>query len=488
MHNPQNMIDEISSAATTQNMIDEISSAATTTTVRHHQQDVSLYDDEGRPKQTGTMWMTSSYIITAVIGSGTLSLAWSIAQLGWSGGLVVMIFGLLTLYTSHFLADCYRGGDPITGKRSYTYMEAVDNILGGKNSIFCGIIQYANLYGTSIGYTIAAAISMMAITKTNCIHSSHGKKTCHISGNRYIIWFGAIQLVFSQIPNFHKMRWLSILASVMSFTYSLIGLALEIAQVSENRAFKGTIAGAEAETHAKKVWAIFQALGNIAFAYSFSDILIEIQDTIKSPLKVRAMKRAINLSIATTTTFYVLCGCIGYGAFGNSTPGNLLTAFDKPFWLVDIANLTLLIQLAGAYQVYSQPLFAFIEERATKKWEILGKEHKVQIPFLSSYNLNIFRLVWRSLYVVVSTLIAMLIPFFNDILGVIGALGFWPLSIYFPVEMHIKQKKIPKWSGSWILLQSLSMFCLLVTLAALIGSIVGVLLDLKTYKPFSASL
>ncbi|KAL4295033.1 hypothetical protein AHAS_Ahas18G0287600 [Arachis hypogaea] len=231
MHNTQNMIDEISSAATTQNMIDEISSAATTTTVSHHQ-DVSLYDEEGSPKRTGTMWMTSSYIITAVIGSGTLSLAWSIAQLGWSGGLVVMIFGFLTLYTSHFLANCYRAGDPITGKRSYTYMEAVDNILGGKNSIFCGIIQYANLYGTSIGYTIAAAISMMTITKTNCIHSSRENKTCHVSGNRYIIWFGAIQLVFSQIPNFHKMRWLSILASVMSFTYSLIGLALGIAQVS----------------------------------------------------------------------------------------------------------------------------------------------------------------------------------------------------------------------------------------------------------------
>ncbi|XLT07145.1 hypothetical protein HN51_045894 [Arachis hypogaea] len=96
--------------------------------------------------------------------------------------------------------------------------------------------------------------------------------------------------------------------------------------------------------------------------------------------------------------------------------------------------------------------------------------------------------IWRSLYVVVSTLIAMLIPFFNDILGVIGALGFWPLTVYFPVEMHIKQKKIPKWSGSWILLQSLSMFCLMVTLAALVGSIVGVLLDLKTYKPFSANL
>ncbi|KAL4294934.1 hypothetical protein AHAS_Ahas18G0277700 [Arachis hypogaea] len=502
MHNTQDIIEEISSAATTQDRIEEIeeiSSAATTqdrieeieeieiSSVSHHE-DASLYDDDGRQKRTGTMWTTSSYIITAVIGSGTLSLAWSIAQLGWSGGLIVMIFGLLTLYTSHFLANCYRAGDPITGKRNYTYMEAVENILGGKNSIFCGIIQYANLYGTSIGYTIAAAMSMMAIKKTNCIYFSHGTKTCHVSGNHYIIWFGTIQLGFSQISNIHKMKWLSNLSTIMSFTYSLIALALGIAQISENRAFKGTIAGAEAETHAKKVWAIFQALGNIAFAYSFSDILIEIQDTIKSPLEVTTMKRATNLSITTSTIFYVVCGCIGYGAFGNSAPGNLLTAFHKPVWLVDLANLTLVIQLVGAYQIYSQPLFAFVEERITKKWEIIGKEYKVQISFLPSYNLNIFRIVWRSLYVVVSTLIAMLIPFFNDMLGVIGALGFWPLSIYFPVEMYIKQKRISKWSRSWILLQSLSIFCLLITLAALVGSIVGVLFDIKTYKPFSASL
>ncbi|KAL1301165.1 hypothetical protein AAHE18_18G232900 [Arachis hypogaea] len=213
-------------------MIDENASAAATTTVSHHH-DASLYDDDGRPKRRGTVWTTSSHIITAVIGSGVLSLAWSIAQLGWIAGPIVMIFfSLVTLYTSYFLADSYRVGDPVTGKRSYTYMEAIGNILGGKNFIFCGIMQYTNLYGTAIGYTIGAAMSMMAIAKTDCIHSSHGKNSCHVSGNWYIIWFGIIQLVFSQIPNFHKMGLLSILASVMSFTYSLISLALGIAHVS----------------------------------------------------------------------------------------------------------------------------------------------------------------------------------------------------------------------------------------------------------------
>ncbi|XLU69074.1 hypothetical protein S245_028127 [Arachis hypogaea] len=448
-----------------------------------------LCDDDGRPQRTGTVWTTSSHIITAVIGSGVLSLAWSIAQLGWIGGPIVMIFfSLVTLYTSYFLANCYRAGDPITGKRSYTYMEAIDNILGGKNSIFCGIIQYANLYGITIGYTIGAALSMMAITKIHCIYSSEGEDSCIIYGNRYLIGFGIIQLGFSQLPDFHNISWLSVLAAVMSFTYSIIGLILGIIKMAGNGTIMGSITGAKGESPMDRVRGIFLALGNIAFAYAFSTILIEIQDTIKSPNELKTMKAASKISVATTTIFYVLCGCIGYGAFGDSAPGNLLTAFDKPIWLIVIANLAIVIHLVGAYQVYSQPLFAFVEQQASNRWPSLEIEHNVEIPFLPSFKLNKFRLVWRSIFVVVTTFISMLIPFFNDILGVIGALGFWPLTVYFPVEMYIKQMKIEKWSGKWIGLQCLSMFCLLVILAALVGSVVGVLLDLSKFKPFSSQL
>jgi amino acid permease len=69
------------------------------------------------------MWTASAHIITAVIGSGVLSLAWAIAQLGWVAGPAVMLpFSFVTYYTSSLLADCYRSGDEMTGKRNYTYM------------------------------------------------------------------------------------------------------------------------------------------------------------------------------------------------------------------------------------------------------------------------------------------------------------------------------------------------------------------------------
>lgn len=49
-----------------------------------------------------------------------------------------------------------------------------------------------------------------------------------VSNTPYMIIFGAIQLVFSQLPDFDKLYGLSYLAAAMSFTYSFIALGLVI--------------------------------------------------------------------------------------------------------------------------------------------------------------------------------------------------------------------------------------------------------------------
>lgn len=80
---------------------------------------------------TGNVWTASAHVITAVIGSGVLSLAWSIAQMGWlMGPVVLLLFAVVTYFTSMLLADSYRHPDPVTGKRNYTYMDTVRANLG----------------------------------------------------------------------------------------------------------------------------------------------------------------------------------------------------------------------------------------------------------------------------------------------------------------------------------------------------------------------
>ncbi|CAK9151313.1 unnamed protein product [Ilex paraguariensis] len=481
--------------------------ASKTQNQAHHQVfDVSLsvppqggskwFDDDGRLKRNGTVWTASAHIITAVIGSGVLSLAWATAQLGWiAGPTVLFLFSFVTYYTSTLLAACYRSGDPVIGKRNYTYMEAVRSNLGGVKVKICGIIQYLNLFGVAIGYTIAASISMMAIKRSNCFHEGEGKNPCKVSSNPYMIVFGVVEIIFSQIPDFDQISWLSIVAAVMSFTYSSIGLGLGIGKVVETGKFRGSLTGISigTVTQAQKIWRSFQALGAIAFAYSYSLILIEIQDTIKAPpTEAKTMQKATLLSVVVTTIFYMFCGCFGYAAFGDMAPGNLLTGFGfyNPYWLLDIANAAIVIHLVGAYQVYCQPLFAFIEKTATDWFpnsQFITKEIEIPIPGFKPFKLNLFRLIWRTIFVIITTIISMLLPFFNDIVGILGAFGFWPLTVYFPVEMYIVQKQIPKWSTRWLCLQILSAACLIISIAAAVGSFAGVVTDLKVYRPFKTS-
>lgn len=76
------------------------------------------------------------------------------------------------------------------------------------------------------------------------------------------------------------------------------------------------------------------------------------QDTIRNPpSEVKQMKRATFIGVSTTTCFYMAVAIAGYAAFGDNAPGNLLTGFTSPYWLVDFANTCVVIHLVGAYQV-----------------------------------------------------------------------------------------------------------------------------------------
>ncbi|XP_050246126.1 probable amino acid permease 7 isoform X4 [Quercus robur] len=434
-------------------------------------------------QRTGNLWTAMAHIITGVIGSGVLSLAWSMAQLGWiAGPLAMLFFAAVTVVATFLLCNCYRTPDPEYGPgRNRSYLEAVDMNLGKTNAWVCGFFVHLSLFGTGIAYTITSAISMRAIQKSNCYHKEGHEAACSFGDTSYMLLFGVVQIVLSQTPDFHNMDWLSILAAIMSFTYSFIGLGLGFAKVVGDGYVKGSIGGISTSSAADKIWLVAQAIGDIAFAYPYSLIVIEIQDTLKSPPpENQTMKKASTIAIVVTTLFYLSCGGFGYAAFGDDTPGNLLTGFGfyEPYWLIDFANACIVLHLLGGYQVYSQPLFANVERWFADKFPSSGfvnDNYTLKLPLLPEIRLNLLRLCFRSIYVVSTTAIAMLFPYFNQVLGVLGGLNFWPLSIYFPVEMYFKQMNIEAWTTKWILLRTFSMFCLLVTLFSLIGSIEGLI-------------
>ncbi|PKI35687.1 hypothetical protein CRG98_043845 [Punica granatum] len=226
---------------------------------------------------------------------------------------------------------------------------------------------------------------------------------------------------------------------------------------AESGTVKGSITGVPSSNSATKTFAVFTALGNIAFAYPFAIILFEIEDTLKSPPPVnKTMKTACTIALSIITFFFLCYGCLGYAAFGDSTPENLLTGFGfyEPYWLVDFANACVVIYLMGAYQIYSQACFSTVERWFCERFpdsRFLDKSFSFKFPLLPAIKMNLFRACFRTLYVATATLLAIMFPYFTSVIGVLGAVFFWPFAVYAPVQMEEPSQILERAAGALLL-------------------------------------
>ncbi|EFN53996.1 hypothetical protein CHLNCDRAFT_53357 [Chlorella variabilis] len=332
-----------------------------------------------------------------------------------------------------------------------------------------------------------------------------------------ILIFAGGQLLLSQTPSMDESWVASVVATAMSFGYSSIALGLSIGKVADGNVH-GTLGGRESSD---KVWGIFGAFGNVIFAYAFSMILIEIMDTVAdappgfgdsqflaapsassaSTLKdpnakdgsslasggsaayagplpgaaparddrqrwqVVQMRKAVNWAMVIITFFFVSVGVFGYLAFGDvpcGTGGNVLTCYSSPRWLLIAANT----------MVYSQPVFFFVEG-----WI----RHSPRFPAYASSRAAVIS--GRCFYVAVVAAISMMLPFFSDMVGLVGALGFWPATVLFPIEMYIRVYKPSR--RAWWLLEALNLLCLVLTVCAVAGSVQQIVVDASTYSFFA---
>ena len=119
-----------------------------------------------------------------------------------------------------------------------------------------------------------------AVKRSTCFHDKGHNAKCGVSGNLYMLIYGAIEIFLSQCPNLEKVAILSVIAAVTSFAYALIALCLSTAKLSSNHEFKGSLMVAmvgNTEATSERFWQAFQALGNIALAYTYCMLLLEIQ-------------------------------------------------------------------------------------------------------------------------------------------------------------------------------------------------------------------
>ncbi|PRW60633.1 Amino acid permease 2 [Chlorella sorokiniana] len=307
--------------------------------------------------KTGTMWTATMHIFCAACGAGVLGLPYAVGMLGWvAGPLLLTIFFLVARWTSILLSEVYF----VNGIESARYHHAVRHLLGRVGSIWASIFQITNLVLLCLAYTITGADAMRSTALL--VNSGFNRQW------QMAVVFGGIELVLSQLPNLEEVWWVSALGTATSLLYCTIALVLGCIYADANQ---GSVAGIGGLSPANKAFGVLNAMGSVGFAYGFSPVLLEIQDTLKQPpAAAKTMRGAINIGVTVAFCFYLSVSVTGYSALGDSVPTLVLSGYtDAPEWVNIVAFLAIAAHMCSAYQVFAQPIFDTIESHV-KAWRI----------------------------------------------------------------------------------------------------------------------
>jgi amino acid permease len=146
------------------------------------------------------------------------------------------------------------------------------------------------------------------------------------------------------------------------------------------------------------------------------------------------MMRGVHVAFVLTGVLYFAVALTGYRALGSAAGSNIVLALGNgPMWVRVMARLMVVVHVAAAFQVYAHPAFQSFEMAVGRlvKGSCCG--------FRVGYDDGSWpsRLVLRTIYVGGCTLVACAIPFFGDLMSLIGAIAITPTTFLLPPLLYL---------------------------------------------------
>ncbi|EEC66939.1 hypothetical protein OsI_33567 [Oryza sativa Indica Group] len=409
-------------------------------------------------------WRHAAFHVATTIATPAAyaPLPFALASLGWPLGVCSLVTGtLVTWCSSLVVASLWQWN----GDKHTSYKLLAKSIFGPWGYWYVSFFQQVASIGNNIAIQIAAGSSLKAVYK-----HYHTTDDGAMTLQQFIILFGAFELLLSQLPDIHSLRWVN--AACTASTIGFAGTAIGVTIYDGHRIDRKEVDYSLQGSAASKIFRAFNALGTIAF--SFGDAMLpEIQSSVREPVRMN-MYKGVSTAYSIIVMSYWTLAFSGYWAFGSGVQPYILSSLTFPRWTIVMANLFAVIQITGCFQIYCRPTFAQFEQR------IQAKD--------AGYRARMWRLVYTSAYMVVITLISAAMPFFGDFVSVCGAVGFTPLDFVLPALAFLKAGKLPENPGLRhavkVITSAVAVLFSIVGALACIGAVRAIALDVKTYKFF----
>lgn len=347
-------------------------------------------------------------------GTGILGVPYAVQQGGWAAVFMIFFVALLCCHTGKLLIDCMYETSKKTGIRRrlrVNYPDVGEACLGHRGLVLIGIIQSIEMFSGVVMYVILLGTAWADLFK---VYSNHlGLKE-----------WAAINCVLA-LPSLFITRmsivsWLSMFSvfSLMSALLVLITFTLTQAplwSISHIPAFN------------PQTFPI--GFGIIVFSYCAHAVFPSIEGSMKKPSQFNGM---MNCSFLLAAIVKACLGSFMVLRFGKATAEvatvNLAdhVVFSRLSTALVISNVILAVPLAMFV------VTATIDEALLGRFPNLNRDSRYHWVWL---------LITRPLAIGFALFIAVMVPFFGLIMGVVGSFTGSCLCFIFPCVFHITLRR-----------------------------------------------
>ncbi|KAJ1999601.1 hypothetical protein GGI04_000159 [Coemansia thaxteri] len=369
--------------------------------------DCSTRAEDVPTQRTGSSGGAMLNLVCVVIGTGALNLAHTLQQSGWLGLLLVGVSGAVSVFTGVLVI---RSLDQAGGARRLGQLGQAAFGLAGRIAVH--VLHCVVVVGSVGDYIILAGQSFDRLARAG----GHGSsETAWKIGCAAAMWAGCIGL-----RHMSDAVALALLGSATSLSAVLIG-----AMQALRHPYRGSGPAPHAPAY-HRLWngaGAAVALATISFAYCAVAVMPAVEASMRRP---GHWTTVLGLAMGIVTAVYLLVAAAGYWAFGDQTAAPFLDNLP-PGAATSAARILISLHVILAAPIMATSFALEIEAALGLTQERWGKWRELAL-----------RVALRSLFFVAMTAIALAVPFFGDVMALVGAFSTSLLLCVVPVVCYIR--------------------------------------------------
>ncbi|KAH8556154.1 transmembrane amino acid transporter protein-domain-containing protein [Umbelopsis sp. PMI_123] len=352
---------------------------------------------------SGSSFLAYFNVVCVIAGTGTLGLPAALKLGGWIGLLILFLAWTLSIYTGCILIKCLYS---IKGRRLESYKEVATTAFGRIGGWIIFFFNAWILLGAPILYVLLAGQNL---------HSLLINTSAALTAVQWKVIVACILLIpFIVVKNMKEVAFMSTVGALATVICVLIVVVVSLKD-------KDNYVGVE---HDVVIWNQFPiALSTISFSFGGNVVYPHVEASMARP---RQWKWVVTAGLSTCAVLYYLTAVPGYYVYGIETLSPIYENLpDGAAKIAATSVITIHVVLAAPILITSfaldvEYMFGITVERRGKFLEFA------------------FRAINRAVILAFVTVIACVVPYFADIMSLVGSFSNCMCTFAFPVFCYLK--------------------------------------------------